>query len=133
MYAKSWWRKRKKGTWHESAQEKTNPQTEAKGEKTHGKRQHGMSYILQIVGCEQTAMFDKKYVKAYDPTRSHGLFNFYIEVTDDPNDALKFPDVRAAIEKWRESYGLRPDGKPNRPLTAFTVTVETVEDVDDVA
>jgi hypothetical protein len=42
-------------------------------------------------------------------------------------EAKVFPDTRAALEYWkRQSHTvpLRPDGKPNRPLTAYSVSVE---------
>ncbi len=73
--------------------------------------------------------FDGRYVKAYDPTYqpvgapySGGI----LEVTRDPNQALQFPDVAAAFEKWRQPHGIRPDGEPNRPLTAWSMEVRTV-------
>lgn len=41
-------------------------------------------------------------------------------------EAFVFATQTAAFEAWRVSYGMRPDGKPNRPLTAFTVIVEKI-------
>lgn len=43
------------------------------------------------------------------------------------HEALAFPDQVAAFEFWRQqstARPLRPDGQPNRPLTAFTVSIE---------
>lgn len=43
--------------------------------------------------------------------------------------AQRFADARAALEYWKQSptcpcHAIREDGRPNRPLTAYTVTVE---------
>ena len=45
------------------------------------------------------------------------------------DEALRFEDHRAAFEYWRRQSTVRPlraDGRPNRPLTAFTVEIQTV-------
>lgn len=87
------------------------------------------SCIIRLIGmvAGESSELDGQYVAAYDPTY-HPLGQPYaggiLEVTDDPRKALRFPDALAATEKWRQSYGLRPDGKPNRPLTAWTVELE---------
>lgn len=44
----------------------------------------------------------------------------------DPALALKFESYEAGLEFWRQpsvSVPLRPDGLPNRPLTAYTVEI----------
>ena len=49
--------------------------------------------------------------------------------TDDPDEALKFASNAAAFEFWcpqSETKPLRPDGRPNKPLTALTVEIETL-------
>lgn len=68
--------------------------------------------------------FDGQYVAAYDPTwhRPDGSYDGgMLRVTPDPAEALQFESVVDALAVWRRQYGTRPDGKPNRPLTAFTV------------
>jgi hypothetical protein len=85
---------------------------------------------LRIVGlCDGTpTAFDGKYLVDYDPTRpgvdpeGHEMIA-HIEVTADPAQAREFRDAREALECWRRSHGMRQDGMPNRPLTAFTVEV----------
>jgi hypothetical protein len=45
------------------------------------------------------------------------------------DDALRFAGVKEAFEFWNqvlESDPIRPDGKPNKPLTAFTISIEPV-------
>lgn len=46
--------------------------------------------------------------------------------TEDPAKARRFADVGEAMDYWRRVstvLPLRPDGKPNRPLTAYTVEI----------
>ena len=52
-----------------------------------------------------------------------------LESTPDFGKARRFPDIMAATELWKTvdpRQPLRPDGKPNRPLTAFSVTIQPV-------
>jgi hypothetical protein len=49
--------------------------------------------------------------------------------TADVSKAIRFPTFEAAMELWRtqsKRRPYRPDGKPNRPLTAYSITVEQV-------
>ncbi len=90
-----------------------------------------MATVLKIVErCDGARTeFDGKYVAAYDPAY-HPAGEKYdgglLVVVDTPAEAMQFADAGEALEKWREAYGIRADGKPNRPLTAFTVEVEKV-------
>lgn len=62
-----------------------------------------------------------------DPSLAYPTGTF--SVTTDPAQALRFRDGGAALEFWRQQSKrtpLRPDGKPNRPLCAFTVVVKEV-------
>lgn len=48
--------------------------------------------------------------------------------TDDPALAMRFKNISDALEFWKRTSTVRPrraDGKPNRPLTATTVTFDT--------
>lgn len=70
------------------------------------------------------------WVKEYDPNAHHG--GGAVEATDDPEQAKQFPSLRAAMEEWRRvadpPYHYRPhDGRPNRPLTAFSVTPQSLD------
>jgi hypothetical protein len=72
-----------------------------------------------------------KWVKQYDASVlcADGSYDGgLLEVTDNPDEAKSFPDAREALECWRQTapapFDVRPDGKPNRPLTAFSVSVE---------
>jgi hypothetical protein len=51
----------------------------------------------------------------------------HMTFTDNPRRAMKFADAAAALSYWQtpsRKWPLRPDGKPNRPLTALTVEIE---------
>jgi hypothetical protein len=50
--------------------------------------------------------------------------------TDDPAKAKKFKSFTEAMECWQAQSRVRPyrdDGRPNRPLTAFSVVAERLE------
>ena len=71
--------------------------------------------------------FDGQYVRRYDPTfrEADGRYaGGILETTRDRTQALQFEDAGAALAKWREPYGMRADGEPNRPLAAWTVEIE---------
>jgi hypothetical protein len=49
------------------------------------------------------------------------------QFTTDPSRAKRFVDAKAALQYWRRESTVQPyrdDGKPNRPLTAYTVEVK---------
>jgi len=49
----------------------------------------------------------------------------------DASKALRFASMEEATAFWRQQSTrtpLRPDGKPNRPLTAYTVTIRKIEE-----
>ena len=53
--------------------------------------------------------------------------------TADPARAMRFPDTRSALKMWRTQstvLPLRPDGQPNRPLTALTVEIVEAPELD---
>ena len=87
---------------------------------------------IRIVGyadgsaCELAGKYLKRYDAAYVDAE-HGYDGGWLEVTADIEEAQVFADAAEALEKWKEQapppYDIRLDGKPNRPLTAFTVEV----------
>lgn len=65
-----------------------------------------------------------QYLYRYDPEYANGAGDAV--TTDDPTKAARFANAGDAFECWRSvprSLPQRPDGKPNRPLTAFTIEV----------
>lgn len=67
------------------------------------------------------------YLKAADVDAFDGRGS--AEFTTNPAEAMTFPDMATAFAYWRRTSTVRPrrpDGKPNRPLTAYTVEFATV-------
>jgi len=67
------------------------------------------------------------YLKSYDPGAESGAG---WEWTADKADAQVFDSTKQAFECWTAVNPLMPfrptDGKPNKPLTAFSITLEPV-------
>lgn len=89
-----------------------------------------MAVIIRLVCLMRPGLesdLDGLYVAAYDPT-FHPAGEDYdgglLEVTDDPAKALQFEDAGEALRKWRQPYGIREDGEPNRPLTAWLIEID---------
>lgn len=93
-----------------------------------------MPVVIRLLGAWRAlggTPFEGQYLQAYDPTYTppSGVYDGGIlKVTRDPRKAQHFLSIKEATEKWLQSYGLRPDGKPNRPLTAFDVQIPSLED-----
>ena len=63
----------------------------------------------------------------YDPSRdgvdpNGRTMSAHLVTTPDRDKALDLP-IAEIFELWRRSHGIRPDGEPNRPLTAFNVEI----------
>jgi hypothetical protein len=59
----------------------------------------------------------------------HGSFGGMITLTPRLADARRFATASDAMLAWNtvsDRRPLRPDGRPNKPLTALTVTIEPV-------
>lgn len=87
---------------------------------------HGV--VIQCLGLIGRVMIPESanpaglYLKAADFEFRDG--RGHAEWTGKIEDAQVFPDVARALEFWKTSpkaRPTRPDGKPNRPLTAFSV------------
>lgn len=96
--------------------------------------------ILGIISGEPTS-FDRQWLVEYDPSRpgrdAEGhLLSAHVVTTPDRAQALRLPDFGTAYALWQQRAGhsLRPDGQPDRPLTAFTISIERADlDEDDSA
>lgn len=97
----------------------------------------GPGYGMRLVGIAGIPLHGGdqipagKWVKSYDPEANDGMGD--IVWTDDPADALAFESPVAALRCYRLVPINRPtrvgpygDGKTNRPLTAFTVSIEEI-------
>ena len=95
--------------------------------------------VIQIVGLingGRTA-FDGQFLVEYDPGRngvepgSGRPMLAHIITTPDLAQATRY-EPGEALEVWRAvdpRQPVRGDGKPNRPLTAFSVEISAPEDV----
>lgn len=82
--------------------------------------------VMRIVSdaLGRRTLYDGLYVLNFDPDARHGLGE--MKCTHDLDKALTFANHAAAHAYWTQAskvQPLRPDGKPNRPLTAFNVAL----------
>ncbi len=87
--------------------------------------------VIKIWGLNDgsTTPFDGQYVVHYDPATpgqdSNGdPLSCTLVCSPDITHAVQFPTISEALEYCRQPYGLREDGYPNRPLTAFSIDLE---------
>lgn len=88
-------------------------------------------YVLRLIALEGVA-----YHGVTLPDQGAFLCTYDVEANDGRGDAtfthdiakaMKFASWDAALQCWKQQSKRRPlraDGKPNRPLTAFTVSPE---------
>lgn len=83
-------------------------------------------WLMRVIGFanDRPCHVAGQYLKTYTPDEKiKGTF------TNDPGEAMQFASPGDLLETWKHSIGTRPDGKPDRPLTAFTI--ETVRREDE--
>lgn len=87
--------------------------------------------VIRIMGeaLGRKTMADGQYIRSMDFEAHDGRGE--LKTTADRDKAKKFADLVEAWEFWKTSPKCHPvrlsDGRPNRPLTAYTVTMEPVE------
>jgi hypothetical protein len=97
---------------------------------------HFVMQIVSLVSGDQATAFDGQYLEEYDPGRNghdpHGRpMLAHVKTTPDPHRAMRFKTAGEAMDLWQAvdpRQPTRPDGRPNRPLTAFTITLQRLED-----
>lgn len=97
-----------------------------------------MTLVMKIEGLAtgQRTPFDGQYLKEYDPDRggtdTQGQAVIaHVVTTPNRDEAMRFTDAAHLHRVWTQvpaADPVRPDGKPNRPLTAFTVSTEVIPD-----
>ena len=90
-----------------------------------------MIYVIKFEGLEGTVNIGEfppaetdAYLAYYDPDARNGGGEMIW--TTKLDDALGFTTAASAVEFYRQvskAQPIRPDGEPNRPLTAFTVSI----------
>lgn len=68
-----------------------------------------------------------QYLERYDLDAHEGLGQAWW--TTDADKAMKFATPALAMEAWRSTSSVKPvreDGRPNRPLTAYSITFTQV-------
>lgn len=83
-----------------------------------------MAVVLRLVGLAdgRKSGFERMYVKDYSPDGHGGRGS--LQATSNLDEARRFGSLVEAMEEWRRvsaTHPTRRDGKPNRPLTAYTV------------
>ena len=87
--------------------------------------------VIKIIGLANGGYHPRlgQYVVAFDPTvGADGAV--FLETTANPTQATRYADFAAAFELFRAvspNQPVRSDGKPNRPMTIFTVEIAPVE------
>lgn len=95
-----------------------------------------MSVLIRCLGLAGYTLGDQpqpalvgQFLAEYDPEKHDGMGE--AAWTPDREHALRFDDAVEAWALWTTvptSRPVRPDGQPNKPLTAFTI--EIVDDTD---
>jgi hypothetical protein len=82
-----------------------------------------LAHMVDIMAGEVTT----RYLLGFWPDRYGGRGE--VTFTDDIAKARRFPGFAEVMECWQtpsKVRPLRPDGMPNRPLTAYTITPKRV-------
>lgn len=92
-----------------------------------------MNCVILIVDYEHAG----KYIKSFDPLAHDplGRGRGNLIVTPNKNEAQVFSDIIAAMNFWKQQspiVPLRDDGRPNRPLTAFSITFEYLDRPENI-
>lgn len=86
-----------------------------------------MPKVIKIMGMPDGRItpYDGMYVM--ECNFEAGFGTLAVNVTSDARQAKTFDTFEQAAEYWRtqsKTQPIRPDGKPNRPLTGVTVEIE---------
>jgi hypothetical protein len=92
-----------------------------------------MSFVLKILAVSNgegsfLPMPESVYLKSYDIEAHNGRGS--AEWTRDKDKAMQFVSLTHAASAWNTQSKIRPlrdDGKPNKPLTSFTIEVEELK------
>jgi hypothetical protein len=84
-----------------------------------------VEYVMVNMGHATDDIVDKGlYLKEYDPEAHDGMG--HVVWTTEIGEAMRFKDLTSVFSTWKRvphSKPKRPDGKWNRPLTAYHIEV----------
>lgn len=89
--------------------------------------EHG-AYVMKIVDYARGGIvcpFKGQYLAAFEPYA--GIKGTFV---NDPAKAMHFASIEDGWQTWMTSIGIRPDGKADRPLTAFSVEILPLEEAE---
>ena len=89
-----------------------------------------MTTLIRLVSNSRGFEFaEPTWLKALDVNAHRGQGS--VATTTDRREALRFADMGEAFKCWKRQSTvapLRADGRPNRPLTAFSITFDDEPD-----
>jgi hypothetical protein len=85
-----------------------------------------MEHVIKLLGAASghPTNLEGQYLKSYDPEAFDGRGD--VVATPLKEYAMRFDSFSQAHAFWNQqskTRPLRPDGKPNKPLTAFTIEI----------
>jgi hypothetical protein len=75
-----------------------------------------------------------RWLAEYDPDAGSGPYSGVITSTTEVAAAKRYESADACLNEWMRvstRVPLRPDGKPNRPLSAFTIEPRRLPDAKE--
>lgn len=86
-------------------------------------------FVMRLSAIADFTSENGRYLSKYEVDAQNG--RGYIETTRDIDKAMKFENLEEIFEIWKKQSTVRPfrpDGKPNRPLTAYSMSPEMIND-----
>jgi hypothetical protein len=88
-----------------------------------------MAYVIRIdwvggAGSKEKSEHDGRFLSRFNPDAHRGMGQVW--TVSGPREARQFDSGAQAVEFYKQTSKVKPvreDGEPNRPLTAFTVSI----------
>lgn len=87
-----------------------------------------MPVRVKVIAIGNHMLSPMSYLRAFDHEANDGRGK--ATLTHDPSKAMLFTDMGAVFEFWNkvpQNRPLRPDGKPNKPLSVASMEIEYVD------
>jgi hypothetical protein len=93
-----------------------------------------MPFIMKLYSLahEPNTLYPNKFLKSFDPDGNNGRGEY--DTARDLSEAQLFITAKDAINLWQTVSKLRPfrpDGEPNKPLTAFNIEILEIESLQE--